>query len=222
MKRFEIERHRLHVSDWDLDRVHAPPLMSRRRDRRPSRMALADVDLTDHAALRRARAARDVRAASPRGPGPLAGREATAAASGRSPATTTSRAVAQGLAHVLLRARRQLAPGPRARGARGAQVDARHGSAAAQQAAGDRQPRLHPARRAHLQRADQRALRRDPRRGAGEGRGRLRRRRRRRAPDAGLRRDARSSRERPSLPGRARRPDARPGRSRVRDRSRGR
>ena len=41
-----------------------------------------------------------------------------------------------------------LAPGSRARRARGAQVDDRHGPAAAQRAARDRQPRLHPARRA--------------------------------------------------------------------------
>ena len=54
-----------------------------------------------------------------------------------------------------------------------------------------------------------------------QGRGRVRRGRRGEAADAGLRRDARRAGVRPPLPGRARRPDARPGRSRVRDRPRG-
>ena len=127
----------------------------------------------------------------------------------------------QGLAHLLVRARRHLAAGPRARGARGSQVDARHGPAAPQRAARDRQPRLHPARGARVHRADPRALRRVLDEALEKGEVEF-------VDDVAAKLPMRVFAEmlgapegRPPLPGRARRPDARPGRSRVRDRPRG-
>ena len=129
-------------------RVHAPPLRDGARRGRSHRPR----------SLRRARAARDVRDPAPRGSRPLAGGVRRPRLLGGHQPRRHHRD-RKGLAHLLLRARRHLAAGPRARSDRGAQVDDRHGPAAAQQAARDRQPRFHPARGTHLHRAHPRALR---------------------------------------------------------------
>ena len=74
MKRFELERYRLHVSDWELDRVHAPPLMSRtptptRSRRSRSTTSTSPTTPSSPTACR----TRCSLTAAPRGPGALAG-----------------------------------------------------------------------------------------------------------------------------------------------------
>ena len=208
MKRFELERHRQHVSDWELDGVPAPPLggtpwhddCSSRTSTSPTTTHFVErVPHEMFAVLRREDPVHWQH--EPDGPGFWA--------------ITRYADITRGaprLATFSSETRRHLAAGPRARSeieARKSMIDMdppRHNAAARLIVNRGFTPRA--VRR--LRGADPRAHRRRARRGAAEqGEFDFVERRRGRAPDAGVRRDARRAAGGPPLHRRARRPAAR-------------